>query len=145
MCPWEQIQRKSVFSKQFNISILPTSPARRNSNLGEGFSAKLSKMHSTCSEERFQENLFCFGKIYIFINFGNWSKSNSNLFENTPKLFLHWILFVEWNVISEVFISERKNISIISFRILTDKITKRKLIFSTGFPELYSTCPEDFN
>ena len=44
----------------------PSPLTRKKSNLEERFSARLSKFHSTCSEECFPDKLFCFVENYRF-------------------------------------------------------------------------------
>ena len=84
-------------------------------------------------------------KIYVLITFGISNKITQTFLKKKSKIYVHWILFVEWNVIAQVFHFQRKIIPIISLGILTDETSKRRIKISKGFPKLYSTCPDDFN
>ena len=138
------ISRKNQFFKtvlHFHLSHL----SRKKSNLKEGFSARLSIFHSTWSKGGFQENLFCFVKNYMFSSLLEIQTKLLKPFWKKSKIYVHWIIFVEWNVIAQVFHFPRKYFPIISFGILTDETSKRRIKISKGFPKLYSTCPDDFN
>ena len=47
-------------------------------------------------------------KLFNFNNFGFWNDFYQNLLPKIRKIFLHWIKFVDWNVIAEVFLLETK-------------------------------------
>ena len=134
------ISRKNQFFKTV-LHFHPSPLTRKKSNLEEGFSARLSKFHSTWSEECFQENLFCFVKYYMFPSLLEIQTKLLKPFWKKYEKYLNWIIFVEWNVIAEVFHFERKYIPIIFFRILTDEISKPSIKISKAFQKLYSTCP----
>ena len=134
------ISRKNHFFKtvlHFHASHL----TRKKSNLEEGLSAKLSKFHSTWSNEGFQENLFCFVRNYMFSSILEIQTKLLKPFWKKYENYLHWIIFVEWNVLAEVFHFEREYIHIIFFRIFTDEISKPRIKILKGFQKLYSTCP----
>ena len=60
------ISRKKRLSKTVLLFHPSHFTRKKTLNSRERFSAMLSKLHSTFSEERSQENLFCFGINYIF-------------------------------------------------------------------------------
>ena len=134
------ISRKNQFFKTV-LHFHPSPLTRKKSNLGEGFSARLSKFHSTWSEECFQENLFCFVKYYMFSSLLEIQTKLLKPFWKKYENYLHWIIFVEWNVIAEVFHFELKYIPINFFRILADEISKPSIKILKWFQKLYSTCP----
>ena len=134
------ISRKNQFFKTV-LHFHPSPLTRKKSNLEEGFSARLSKFHSTWSEECFQENLFCIVKYYMYSSLLEIQTKLLKPFWKKYENYLQWIIFVEWNVIAEVFHFELKYIPITFFRILTDEISKPSMKISKGFQKLYSTCP----
>ena len=138
-------RKKPYFRNSSTFPSFPPQPEKKIQIQENDFRRSCQKCFLRVQKNAFSKTYFVSRKLYFFINFGIWNKSNSNNFQKIPKFSLHRNIFVEWNVISQVFLSERKNFSIISFRILTDEISKRKIKYSTGFPKLYSTCPEDFN
>ena len=134
------ISRKNHFFKTV-LHFHPTHLTRKKSNLEEGLSARLSKFHSTWSEECFQENLFCIVKYYMYSSLLEIQTKLLKPFWKKYENYLHWIIFVEWNVIAEVFHFELKYIPINFFRILADEISKPSIKILKWFQKLYSTCP----
>ena len=110
----ETTSRKNHFFKTV-LHFHPSHLTRKKSNLEEGYSVRLSKFHSTWSKEGFQENLFCFVKNYMFSSLLEIQTKLLDSFWKKYENYLHWIIFVEWNVIAEVFHFERKYIPIIFF------------------------------
>ena len=88
MYPWEQFQGKGFILETvlpFHLSHLNR---KKTSKLRERFSARLPKLRSTCSEERFQENLSCFVKNYKISSILEYeTKFNWIFFENFRKFF----------------------------------------------------------
>ena len=134
------ISRRNHFFKTV-LHFHPTHLTRKKIKFRKRFSAKLSKFPSTWSEEGFQENLFCFVKNYMFSSLLEIQTKLLKSFWKKYENYLHWIIFVEWNVIAEVFHFEWKLIPITFFRILTDEISKPSMKISKGFQKPYSTCP----
>ena len=134
------ISRKNHFFKTV-LHFHPTHLTRKKSKLEEGLSARLSKFLSTWSEECFQENLFCIVKYYMYSSLLEIQTKLLKPFWKKYENYLHWIIFVEWNVIAEVFHFELKYIPINFFRILADEISKPSQKILKWFQKLYSTCP----
>ena len=105
------VSRKNHFFKTV-LHFHPSHLTRKKSNLEEGFSEMLSELHSMFSEEPSQENLVCFGINYIFSSILEFNTKFTGTFSKIHKIYLHWFIFVECNVIAEVFFFERKYIPI---------------------------------
>ena len=88
---------------------------------------------------------FLSGRTINFYQSWNLEQKLPESSSKNSEIFLHWNSCFEWNIISEVFLFERKNIPINSFCILTHELLKRRINFSTVFVKQCSTCPEDFN
>ena len=144
MCPWEQSQVKFFFQNSSTIPYFPPH-SEKNSNLGEGLSARLSNCTLLVQKNVFRKNFFVSVKPFYFHQFWNLNKNILEPSSENSENCSNWIVFVEWNVISEVFFFERKNIPINSFWISTRETSKRRIKLLTVFVKLCSTCPEDFN
>ena len=74
MCPWEQSQVKFFFQNSSTIPYFPPH-SEKNSNLGEGLSARLSNCTLLVQKNVFRKNFFVSVKPFYFHQFWNLNKN----------------------------------------------------------------------